>query len=163
PARSRICASAPTRAARSSTGPTPAAVQLSWRSHAVPAAVAIAFVSSTRCRLAKLATSAAPNAALSPATSAIPASATPADPPAPAAGTPGPRAARLAPPGLRGPGGPVPPSAIGRRAEPVAAAQHGLDDLRVGGIVLDLAAQVLHVRVDGALIPLELVSPHPVD
>ena len=155
PAWSRISASAPTRAARSSTGSTSADVQLSWRSHAVPAAVAIALVSSARCRLARLATSAAANAAVSPASSAIAASATAAN--ASASRSP------IASPRVTGSGGPEPPSAIGRQAEPVAAAQHGLDDLRAGGIVLDLAAQVLHVRVNGALVPLELVSPHSVD
>src|SRR5262249_58108739 len=98
---------------------------------------------------------AAATAAVSPAGGASAAGAT--------AATAGASRSPIASPRVRGSGGPEPPSAIGRQAEPVAAAQHGLDDLRVGWIVLDLAAQVLHVRVDGALIPLELVSSHPAD
>jgi hypothetical protein len=31
------------------------------------------------------------------------------------------------------------------------------------GVFLDLAAQVLHTRVDGALVCLELMPPDPVD
>ena len=56
-----------------------------------------------------------------------------------------------------------PRSAVALEAEPVAATQHGLDDLRAGGISLDLAAQVLHVRVDGPLIAVELIPADPVD
>ncbi len=76
PDRSRIWISAPTLAARSSTGDGSAAAQLSFRSHAAPAATAIALVSSVCCRLARAQTSAAANAAVSPARSAIAARAT---------------------------------------------------------------------------------------
>src|SRR5438477_5843222 len=56
-----------------------------------------------------------------------------------------------------------PRSAVALEAQPVAATQHGLDDLRAGRISLDLAAQVLHVRVDGPLITVELIPADPVD
>src|SRR3984957_13220180 len=49
------------------------------------------------------------------------------------------------------------------QAEAVAAAQHGLDDLRLAGVGLDLAPQVLDVRVDAALVALELVAARAVD
>src|SRR5215469_14749004 len=165
PAWSRISASAPTRAARSSTGARSADAQLPWRSHAVPAAAAIALVRSERCRLARLETSAAAKAAVSPASSAIAASATAANISASRSPIASPRGPGSREPGSRvpGPGRSESSSAIARQAEPVAAAQHGLDDLRVAGLILDLAAQVLHVRVDSALIPLELISAHPVD
>src|SRR5215831_3907890 len=150
PVWSRISASAPTRAARSSTGTRSADAQLSWRSHAAPAAAA--------------------NAAVSPASSAIAASATAANIRASRSPIASPREPGSREPGSRVPGSRVPgpgrsesSSAIARQAEPVAAAQHGLDDLRVAGLILDLAAQVLNVRVDSALIPLELISAHPVD
>jgi catechol 2,3-dioxygenase-like lactoylglutathione lyase family enzyme len=54
-------------------------------------------------------------------------------------------------------------SVVAGQAEPVAAAQHCLDDLRAARVFLDLAAQVLHVRVDGAFVALELMPPDPVD
>src|SRR6185437_8395489 len=53
--------------------------------------------------------------------------------------------------------------AIPAQAQAVAPAQHGLDDLGPGRVHLDLPAQVLHVRVDAALIALELVAAGPVD
>src|SRR5215469_6750343 len=60
--------------------------------------------------------------------------------------------------------GPAPAGlAIPGQAEPVAPAEYGLDDLRVTGILLDLAAQVLHVRVDRPLVALELIPANPVD
>jgi hypothetical protein len=49
-------------------------------------------------------------------------------------------------------------SVIAGQPEPVAAAQRGLHDHRMARVGLDLAAQVLHVRVDGPLIALELMS-----
>ena len=110
PAWSRICASAPTPAARSSTGTTLACDQLWLRSHAVPAAAAIALVSSERWRLARLETSAAANAAVSPASKAIAASATAAN--ASASRSP------IASPRVPASGGAGPPSAIARQAEP---------------------------------------------
>ena len=114
----------------------------------MPAATAIAVVSSVRCRLASPDTSAAVNAAVSPASSATAASAT-------ARNASASRSAMV--PCGEG------RSSITGQAEPVAAAQHGLHDLRVGWLGLDLAAQVLHMRVDGALIALELVPADPVD
>ncbi len=54
-------------------------------------------------------------------------------------------------------------SVIAGQAQPVPAAQDRLHDLRPGRVLLDLAAQVLHVRVDGALVPLELIPADPVD
>ena len=77
PARSRIFTSAPVREARSSTGDRSAPAQLLFRSHAAAAATATAAVSSLRCRPARADTSAAANAAVSPASRAIAASATP--------------------------------------------------------------------------------------
>src|SRR6202167_6223977 len=139
PALSRIWTSAPVRAARSSTGDRSAVGQLSLCSHAAAAATAIAVVSSWRCLLARPDTSAAAKAAVRPARSAT------------ASGRPSasPRAAGRC-------GGPAPPSAIAGEAQPVTAAQHCLDDPGVGGLLLDLAAHDHHVRVDGALVPLEL-------
>src|SRR5207245_9598058 len=52
---------------------------------------------------------------------------------------------------------------IPRHAEAVPGAEDGLDDARVLRIALDLAAQVLHVRVDGARVARELVAASPVD
>src|SRR6185369_13289311 len=97
----------------------------------------------------------AANAAVSPASSATAASATlrkasasrrPSVPPrgTASAGTP---SGCIASRGGAGPG-----SVIVGQAEAVTAAEHGLHDLGVAGILLDLAAQVLHVRVDGALV-----------
>src|SRR5581483_7944797 len=54
-------------------------------------------------------------------------------------------------------------SVIAAQSQPVATAQDGPDDAGTGRILLDLAAQVLDVRVDGALISVELVAAHPVD
>src|SRR5262249_50306471 len=55
------------------------------------------------------------------------------------------------------------PLAIPAEAQAVATAEHGLDDLRPGGVRLDLPAEVLHVRIDAALVALELVPASPVD
>ena len=76
PDRSRIRASAPVRATRSSAGDRSAKRQPWLRSQAEPAATAIASVSCARCRLARLDTSAAAKAAVSPASRATAASAT---------------------------------------------------------------------------------------
>src|SRR6056297_3559226 len=54
-------------------------------------------------------------------------------------------------------------SAIVIEPQPVAAADDGLHDPRLVRIELDLAAQVLHMAVDRALVPVELVPPNPVD
>src|SRR5689334_10532756 len=100
----------------------------------------------------------------------------PANGPGPANG-PAPRPAQGSPPvpvkgPAPGPGtapGPAPDSVIGPdsaiagQAQAVTATEDRLHDPRVGGIGLDLAAQVLHVRVHGPLIPLELIPPDPVD
>src|SRR5215470_2343655 len=116
-------------------------------SQAAPATTVIACVSSSRCLAARLETSAAENAAVSPASSATARRATLTKA----------RASRSLI-------GPEPPDlAISGQAEPVAAPEHRLDDLRVALIFLDLAAQVLHVRVDRALVTLELVPTHPVN
>src|SRR3974390_3230589 len=48
-------------------------------------------------------------------------------------------------------------------AEPVTRSQHRLDDHGVTRVALDLAPQVLHVRIDGALVALELVAAYLVD
>src|SRR6185437_8932019 len=153
PAWSVISTLAPVRVARSTTGARFAPSQLSVRFHTAPAATAIALVRSDRCRLARFATSAAANAAARTASSATAASATPIK-----------ASASRRPIGSpREPARPAPGSAIAGQAQAVAAAEDRLHDLRVGGIGLDLAAQVLHVRVNGPLIPLELVPPDPVD
>src|SRR2546425_808862 len=67
--------------------------------------------------------------------------------------------ARRAVRGLTSAGG----SGIRRQAEAVPGAEDRLDDARVPGVPFDLAAEVLDVRVDGALISLELVAPYAVD
>src|SRR5690242_21906160 len=114
----------------------------------------MALARSPRCCRARLETSAAANAAVSPARSAIAASATPRNARAsrrprvpPRGGTEG----SVAADGCLGAG-----SVIPGQAEPVAAAEDGLHDPGVARIVLDLAPQVLHVRVDGTLVTLEL-------
>src|SRR4051794_21024536 len=48
-------------------------------------------------------------------------------------------------------------------AEPVTPAEDGHDDLRMVRVPLDLPAQILHVGVDAALVPLELVAADAVD
>src|SRR5262249_25194413 len=148
PAWSRTCTSAPVRAARSSTGLRSAAAQELVRSHAAPAATVIALARLDRCRLVRFETSAAVNAAASPASSATAASATPRKA----------KASRRPSASLRVPGRLGSASAISGQPQAVATAQDRLHDPRVAGIVLDLAAQVLHVRVHRALIPLELVA-----
>src|SRR5262249_15375717 len=159
PAWSRTCTSAPVRAARSSTGFKSAAAQELVRSHAAPEATVTALVRLERCRLVRSATSAAVNAAARPASSATPPSGAP-----PASATPTKASASRRPSvSLRLPGGRGLASAIAGQPQAVAAAQDRLHDPRIAGIVLDLAAQVLHVRVHGALIPFELVATDPVD
>src|SRR6185437_7754554 len=136
--------------------------------HALPATAANAPASTSRCRPASEDTSTAEKTAVSTANSATAASATlrnasasrsPRVLPRPA-GRGGPASG----PGRAGsvPAGPV-PSVIAGQAEPVAAAEHGHDDDRVRRVLLDLAAEVLHVRVDRPLVALELVPAHPVD
>ena len=155
PCRSRIWTSAPACPARSSTGARSAAVQLSFLSQAAPAATAIALVSSACCRVARAETSAAANPAVSPATRATAARATEMK----ASASRSPRAVRRD----AGTNGGPPPSVIAGEAQPVSAAHHGLHDPGPARILLDLAAQVLHVRIDGPLIPLELIPADPVD
>ena len=53
--------------------------------------------------------------------------------------------------------------AIAGQAQAVTATEDRLHDPRIARIGLDLAAQVLDVRVHGPLIPLELVPADPVD
>src|SRR5207248_5680705 len=120
-----------------------------------PARAVMALASSPRCWVARLETSAAANAAVSPASSATAASATVRKarasrrPSVPPRGT--------VPVSGAGPGGGAGPgSVIAGQAEPVTAAQDGLHDPGIARILLNLAAQVLHVRVDGALVALEL-------
>ena len=136
PAWSRIWTAAPVLAVRSRTGERPAEDQVWFPPYAAPAANAIALASSVRCWLARVETSAAANAAVSPASSATAASATVTNA----------RASRRpsALPRVAGPGAAA-WSVIAGQAEPVTAAQDGLDDPGIGRIVLDLAAQVLHV------------------
>src|SRR5579859_4908831 len=153
---SRIWASAPVRVARSSTGDRSAELQLSPRSQAAAAAAAIAPVRSVRCWLVRSDTSAAARAAVSPASRATAASAT--DRKARASRRP-----RVLPRKAETEAGAGPASVISGQAQPVAAAQDRLHDLRPGRVLLDLAAQVLHVRVDGALVALELIPADPVD
>jgi hypothetical protein len=77
PAWSRIRTAVPVLAARSRTGErSPGDQVLASGFHADPAATAIALASSARCWLARVETSAAANAAVSPASSATAASAT---------------------------------------------------------------------------------------
>src|SRR5881398_3499703 len=149
------------RVARSTTGSRFASVQLSVRFQAAPAATAIALVRSDRCRLARVATSAAATAA----------SATPIKASAsrrrigslrePACIASGP--ANGSAPGSAPAPGMAPDSVIGwglaiaGQAQAVTATEDRLHDPRIARIGLDLAAQVLHVRVHGPLIPLELV------
>src|SRR4029079_4226981 len=176
PAWSRICTAVPVVAARSRTDARSAPDQVLFRSHAAPAETATALASAARCWLARLETSAAANAAVSPASSATAASATlrkasasrrPSVPPRGTASIRTPSGCIAsgggAAPACAVPGGAGPGSVIAGQAEAVTAAEHGLHDLGVAGILLDLAAQVLHVRVDGALVPFELVPAHPVD
>ena len=158
PTWSSIWTAAPVFAAKSRTEERSAEDQVRFPSHAVPAAAAIALASSVRCWLARVETSAAANAAVSPASSATAASATARNASA--------RRRPSVPPRAGCPviaGSVIAGSVIAGQAEPVTAAQDGLDDPGVAGIVLDLAAQVLHMRVDGALIAFELIPPHPVD
>jgi trimeric autotransporter adhesin len=138
PPRSRIRTAVPVLVASSRTGERSSADQVSlFRSHAAPAATAIALASSERCLAARAETSAAANAAVSPASRATAASATPTKASASRRPSAPPRPSR---PGVAAAG-----SVITGQAEPVAAAEHGLHDLRITRIVLDLAAQVLHV------------------
>ena len=76
PAGSRIWTAAPVCVARSRTRERPADDQVLFRSQAAPAATAMALPRSLRCWRARLETSAAANAAVSPASSATAASAT---------------------------------------------------------------------------------------
>src|SRR5882757_5821200 len=121
-------------------------------SQALPAATANAPANSSRCRLASEDTSTSEKTAVRTAISATAASATPRN----ASASRSPRVLPRWPP----PGGGSGASVIAGQAEPVAAAEHGHDDARVRRVILDLAAQVLHVRVDRPLVALELVSPH---
>src|SRR5215475_6164873 len=57
----------------------------------------------------------------------------------------------------------IPRSAIPGQAEPVTAAKDGLHNSGVGGVLLDLAPQVLHVRVDRPLVAIEFVAADAVD
>src|SRR5690348_13710697 len=140
----------------------------------------MALASSPRCWLARLETSAAANAAVSPASSATAASATVRKarasrrPSVPLRGTvlvggavmvggAGPDDGTVMVGGAGLDGGAGPGSVIAGQAEPVTTAEDGLHDPGISRIFLDLAAQVLHVRVDGALVALELVPAHPVD
>jgi len=136
-AGSTISTSAPVRAARSSTGDRSAPAQLLFRSQAAAAATATAAVSSLRCRPVSADTSAAANAAVSPASRAIAASAT--------ARKSSPSRSPIASPRTAAPGGGLSSSAIAGQPQPVPAAQDGLHDLGIARICLDLAAQVLHV------------------
>ena len=52
---------------------------------------------------------------------------------------------------------------VTRDAESIAGAEHCPDKDGFVRIELDLAAQVLHVRVNGSLAPVELVTPETVD
>ena len=133
---SRIWTAAPVLAARSRTGERSAVDQVWFPSHAAPAADAIAPASSVRCWLARFETSAAANAAVSPASSATAASATVMNA----------RASRRpsALPRVAGSGSAA-WSVIAGQAEPVTATQDRLDDPGITRIVLDLTAQVLHV------------------
>src|SRR5580693_2072634 len=184
PAWSRIWTSAPVRVARSSTGDRSAEPQLSPRSQAAAAAAVIALVRSARCWLVRAETSAAARPAVSPASRATAASATerkasasrrPRVLPRKAKADAGPAGDADAGTGPAGDGdaGTEPAgdaeadagsaSVIAGQAQPVPAAQDRLHDLRPGRVLLDLAAQVLHVRVDGALVALELIPADPVD
>ena len=151
--------------ARSSTGDRSAAAQLSFLSHAAPAATAIALVRSARCWLVRAETSAAASAAVSPASRATAASATERKASASRRPSVLPRDAGVdaGPAGEADADAGTPASLIAGQAQPVPAAQDRLHDLRLGRVLLDLAAQVLHVRVDGALVPLELIPADPVD
>src|SRR5215469_12008341 len=155
PALSRTCTSAPgppRRPTRSSTGPRSACAQLSSRSQAALAATATAVVRSARWRCTRARTSEAASAAVRIAASPTAASAT-------ARNASASRSASVVPP----PAVCAAWSVIATQAEPVPPAEHRRDDLRAGRIGLNLAPQVLYVRVDGALIALELITPYPVD
>src|SRR5579859_3369947 len=54
-------------------------------------------------------------------------------------------------------------SGIGWQAQPVAGPDHRLHDRGVAWVRLDLAPEILHVRVDRALVTLELVASDSVD
>src|ERR1700689_3880895 len=144
--------------------------------HEPAAAPAKALASPVRCRLPSEDTSTAENTPASTASRATAASETPRNasvsrspsvlprcplPGCPLPGCPLPSCPR---PSAEGGGGDAEgSSAIAGQAEPVAAAEHGHDHPRVGRVVLDLAPEVLHMRVDRALIAFELVAPYLVD
>src|SRR6185437_3128155 len=122
--------------------------QLLFLFHAEPAATEIAAARSCRCWPVSDDTSADVKMAARPASRAIAAKATARKVIASRSPSVSARAPR---------------SVIAGQAQPVTAAEDGLDNARIGRIVLDLAPQVLHMRVDGSLVALELISPHPVD
>src|ERR1700722_5930337 len=150
PDLARICASAPVSEASSSAGLRSAPDQLLCRSQPAAAAEAMALVRSVRCIETRPDKSLAAKTTVSPARMPIAARATPR---------------KLEPSRMpsvslglvRG------PSVIAAQAKSVPSAQHRRDDLRITRILLDLAAQVLHVRVDDALVALELIAADPVD
>src|ERR1700730_12190491 len=112
---------------------------------------------SALCWLVRFETSAAAKAAVSPASRATAVSATERKASASRRPSVLPREAAAGPgPGGDAAAGSGPASVIAGQAQPVPAAQDRLHDLRPGRVLLDLAAQILHVRVDGALVALEL-------
>ena len=123
----------------SALGKSSADDQLLFRSHAAPAATAMALVSSVRCWAARAETSVAANAAVSPASNATAASATETNASASRRPSVSPRPAR--PGGPAGPGG-LASSVIAGQAEALTAAHDGLDDPGIAWIVLDLALQL---------------------
>src|ERR1700677_1552644 len=134
--------------------------------HEPAAATAKALASPVRCRLPSEDTSTAENTPASTASRATAASETPRNasvsrspsvlPRCPLPGCPLPSCPL--PSAEEGGGDAEGSSAIAGQAEPVAAAEHGHDHPRVGRVVLDLAPEVLHVRVDCALVAFELVA-----
>src|ERR1700722_1310925 len=136
--------------------------------HEPAAATAKALASSPRCRPPSEDTSTAENTPASTASRATAASETPRN----ASASRSPSVLPRCPlPRCPLPRCPFPDAAddtdaasvIAGQAEPVAAAEHGHDHPRVSRIVLDLAPEVLHMRVDRALVAFELVAPHLVD
>src|SRR6185437_6111603 len=156
PPESRTCSCTPVRLARSRSESRSASAQLWFCCHAPPATAAYAWARLSRWWFASEDTSTAEKTAVRMANSATAASATARN----ASASRSPRVLpRWPPPAARG----REASVIAGQAEPVAAAKHGHDDAGVPRVVLDLAAQVLHVRVDRPLVAFELVSPHLVD
>ena len=63
----------------------------------------------------------------------------------------------------RTPSGPSSRLPVTVDSQPVAGPEDCFHQNRFVGIELDLAAQVLHVGIDGAFVPVELIPPQPID